>query len=596
MKKRTEMMAAVLQSPGLQRAIERSSRAGEGDEKTLQERARQYLLEIAADYDEQWLNIWEKVLSRLWRIIYDDFVVDQRGLEKIREISRKMPFVIVPCHRSHLDYLIISYILYRHGVPLPFVAAGDNMNFWPLGYIFRQSGAFFLRRSFQGNDLYADVFTAYVETLLREGVSIEFFVEGGRSRTGKMLMPKYGMVSMLVRAYQERVCDDLAFIPVYIGYDRIVEENAYLKELQGVSKRRESMLDVIKHSKIMMRRYGRVYVNFGNPLFLKSALRQKSFTGIAGDDKQLLYRNIGHAVVSEINRVSVATPASLVAASLLCHNGEEIRGDLLRATFTLLYDYLSYRKVNFAPALAAREEAVPAVLELFSRRGFLLPKSVRKEKKGFAGLYLLPDDKRLNLEYYKNTLIHHFLSLGLAALSVLSRREKEIAYSSIKDDCIFLKMLFREEFIWGGDEDIEITESLAYLEEQGVITGAEGNVVGKNDRAKEVLGTFSGLLRSYLESYWVVLNACSPDENKLAGGKNGLPYIRQWAYEMYKRGDIKRAESISDANYNNALKFLRGEGIINYGSPSGKGTGDGRFQVADERRLESLRLRLSNFM
>lgn len=596
MKKRKEIMAAVLQSPGLQRAIERSVRAGEGDEKTLQERARQYLLEIAADYDQRWLNVWEKVLRRLWRIIYDDFVVDQNGMEKIREISRKMPFVIVPCHRSHLDYLIISYILYRHGMALPFVAAGDNMNFWPLGYIFRQSGAFFLRRSFQGNDLYADVFTAYVETLLREGVSIEFFVEGGRSRTGKMLMPKYGMVSMLVRAYQERVCDDLALIPVYIGYDRVVEENAYLKELQGVSKKRESMLDVIKHSKIMMRRYGRVYINFGTPLFLKSALRQKSFTGTAGDNKQLLYRNISHAVVSEINRVSVATPASLVAASLLCHSTKEITGDLLRATFTLLYDYLSYRKANFAPALAAREEAVPAVLELFSRWGFLLPKSVRKEKKGFAGLYLLPDDKRLNLEYYKNTLIHHFLSVGLAALSVLSRREKEIAYSSIKDDCVFLKRLFSEEFIWGGDEDIEITESLAYLEEQGVITSAEGNVVGKNDGTKEALGTFSGLLRSYLESYWVVLNACSPDENKLAGGKNGLPYIRQWAYEMYKRGDIKRAESMSDANYNNALKFLRGEGILNYGSPSGKGARDGRFQVADERRLENLRLRLSNFM
>src|SRR3972149_7523088 len=140
-------MAAVLQSPGLQRAIERLARSGEGYEKTLQERARQYLLEIAADYDERWLNIWEKVLSRLWRIIYDGFVVDQSGLEKIREISRKMPFVILPCHRSHADYLIIAYILYRHGVPLPFVAAGDNMNFLPLGYIFRQSGTLLLRRS-----------------------------------------------------------------------------------------------------------------------------------------------------------------------------------------------------------------------------------------------------------------------------------------------------------------------------------------------------------------------------------------------------------------------------------------------------------------
>ena len=142
-------MEIVLNAPGIRRAMEISVRAGEDDEQTLQERARKYFLEIASDFDERWLSIWEKVLNRLFSAIYDDFIIDQSGIAKIREIALRMPFVIIPCHRSHVDYLIFSYILYKHGIPMPRIAAGDNMNFWPLGFIFRQSGAFFLHRSFR---------------------------------------------------------------------------------------------------------------------------------------------------------------------------------------------------------------------------------------------------------------------------------------------------------------------------------------------------------------------------------------------------------------------------------------------------------------
>jgi glycerol-3-phosphate O-acyltransferase len=238
------MMEIVLAAPGLQRTIARLAEVGDGDEQACRERARKYFLEIASDYNERWLGVWERTLSLLWSKIYDDFIIDQDGIAKIREITRRMPCVILPCHRSHVDYLILSYIFYQQKIPLPHVAAGDNMNFWPLGYIFRQSGAFFLRRSFQGDDLYADVFATYLETLLREGLPIEFFLEGGRSRTGKMVMPKYGMISMILRAYQDKVSDDIALLPVYLGYDRIIEEHSYLAELSGAAKKNESALDV----------------------------------------------------------------------------------------------------------------------------------------------------------------------------------------------------------------------------------------------------------------------------------------------------------------------------------------------------------------
>ena len=191
------------------------------------------------------------MLSWLWNDIYDGLSIDLEGLTKIRNISKKMPFVIVPCHRSHIDYLLIHYVFYTNNIQLPFIAAGSNLSFFPMGYIFRKSGAFFLRRSFRGNKVYSEVFTKYLAILLKEGLPLEFFIEGGRSRTGKMVMPKYGLLSMVIQAYQEKYCDNFAAIPVYIGYDRVIEEKSYLKELAGASKTPENTAEIIKTSKIL---------------------------------------------------------------------------------------------------------------------------------------------------------------------------------------------------------------------------------------------------------------------------------------------------------------------------------------------------------
>ena len=156
----------------------------------LLKESRRYLNEIASDYSETFVELWDKLLTWLWKNIYDGVIVDRKGMARIRDISSQMPLVVVPCHRSHVDYLLLSYVFYKENIQLPFVAAGINLSFWPIGYIFRKSGAFFIRRSFKGLDLYAEVFSRYVRAMLAEKMPVEFFIEGGRSRTGKMVMPK----------------------------------------------------------------------------------------------------------------------------------------------------------------------------------------------------------------------------------------------------------------------------------------------------------------------------------------------------------------------------------------------------------------------
>ena len=591
-------MDIVLAAPGLQRTIARSAGAVAGGGLACREKARKYFLEIASDYSERWLGVWERTLSLLWRAIYDDFIIDQNGIAHIREITSRMPCVIIPCHRSHVDYLILSYIFYRYQIPLPHVAAGDNMNFWPLGYIFRQSGAFFLRRRFQGNDLYADVFATYVAALLREGVPVEFFLEGGRSRTGKMVMPKYGMISMILRAYQDKVSDDIALLPVYLGYDRIIEEHSYLAELSGAPKKSESALDVLKNAKIMMHRYGRVYVNFGAPISLKSyfAAQPKKFAELTAAEQKATYRDVGNLVISEINRVSTATPIALAAAALLCHGRRETQESLLAETFSLFHDYLYDRKVKMAPALALPSEALAAAIQIFIEWGCLVHHELPAEKNGTADSYWLPDDQRLRLEYYKNNIVHHFIPLCFLATAILAGSEQVISWRLVREDYLFLKRTFSLEFMMGDDHDAELTAALAYFHRRGMLKNDEQTgswELGKDARVG--LSCLSGLVASYLESYRVAFDACSQFNKELDSEKDQLNFIREWAEKAHARGEISRTESLSGVNYANALRLLLSEPIVSSTIPGVEANGPITGMVINKERLTMLQSYLARF-
>ena len=576
LKSREEIISMVLNEDDLNHFIEEMAAHGTKAHDALFKEAEKYAREIAADYNDMFINLWDKFLTWLWNNIYDGVMVDKPGLAKLRNISKKMPFVIIPCHRSHIDYLLLSYVFYKNNIQMPFIAAGTNLSFWPVGYIFRKSGAFFIRRTFKGNMLYSEVFSKYLEILLKEGLPLEFFIEGGRSRSGKMVMPKFGLLSMLIQAYKKKACDDLAAIPVFIGYDRVIEGDSYLKELGGIPKEREKTTDVIKSRKILRRRYGRVYVNIGEPIFLKSYLasQEKAFEDMTTAERQSLYRKISYEIALEINQVSVVTPFSLVASGLLCHDRKGISHDELMDVLGLFCDYLSHREVNFAATLVHRDKAVIDALNQFDQLDIISKIGADEEDPDDLEeiVYSLEDDNRLKLEYYKNNILHFFIPIGFVATSLLSSHEDLMPMNRIVKDYQFLKRLLWNEFIFDDKKDDldEVNDVLSYLNNRGMISGLEQDgqaLVEVKGRGRVNMMPFAGLIRNYMESYWVVIRGCQYLKKGAMQEKDWMRKIQRLAVKMYNKGEIRRAEALSQSNYQSAMQFLQ-DGEIVYVSES----------------------------
>jgi glycerol-3-phosphate O-acyltransferase len=608
LKSRDELIGMTLKDPDLIRYMEDMAAGGKKSYPRIQKEAKKYLNEIAADYNETFIEIWDRFLTWLWNNIYDGVVVDQEGMVKIRNLSKKMPFVIIPCHRSHIDYLLLSYVLYKHNIQMPFVAAGTNLLFFPIGYIFRKSGAFFMRRTFKGNPLYAEVFAKYLRVLIKEGLPLEFFIEGGRSRTGKMIMPKYGLLSMIIQAYQEGACEDLALVPVYIGYDRVIEEKAYLKELGGVPKAKEKTTDLIKSSKVLRKRYGRVYVNIGEPMLMKSYLGafDKSYDDMIVDERQSLYRKIGYETVVKISNVSVVTPYALIAAGLLSHDRRGMSYNDLTNVLNSFYDYLAHQRIPLAETLANRRKAIRDALDLLEQGGLISRMGTEEEDEDeFEEIvYSLEDDKRMNLEYYKNNILNYFLPISFVAQSVLSNEDDMVPLTQIIEDYRFFKKLFHREFIFDqtkGDLD-EVDEALAYLHNRGMIAGEERNEkawIEVKGKGRMHLRPFAGLVSNYIESYWVVVRGASSLRKGPLQKKDLIKKIHGLGAKMYRKGEIRRSEALSQSNFESALRVFEESGILTVTEAGEKG--EKKFiqtyaLAADLSSKESLRRRLFKFL
>ena len=211
LKSKLELKEIILHHPRLETFMQRRARSSNQEIWKVRMEADKYLEEIAANYNYTLIQLAEKVLEWMWNNLFDGIEVDNDSLQKVKQAARHNTLVYVPCHKSHTDYLILSSILFQNKLSLPFVAAGKNLAFWPLGPFFRRGGAFFIRRSFKGMKFYAEVFSLYVKTMVQLGHNIEFFIEGGRSRTGKMVLPKLGLLAILIQAVEEGFCDDLVF-------------------------------------------------------------------------------------------------------------------------------------------------------------------------------------------------------------------------------------------------------------------------------------------------------------------------------------------------------------------------------------------------
>ena len=604
-KARDEIIRIAMGDPSLTRFLEGHAAAAKRDLPSVQKQARRYLEEIAADYSDFYVELWDKALTWLWNNIYDGVVFDREGLGRIRDLSRRVPCVIIPCHRSHIDYLLLSYVFYKHNIPLPFIAAGTNLMFWPLGHVFRKAGAFFIRRTFGGNVVYRQVMETYIRTMLREGYPIEFFIEGGRSRTGKMVMPRYGMLSMVIQACTE-LHRDVALVPVFIGYDRVLEEKSYIQELGGAEKEKEKASSVIRSRKLLDKRYGRVYLNIGEAIYICSSLEAQGRhpEEMETDERRSFYRKISYEVVSEISRVSVVTPFALVAAALLCHYKRGLtRNDLLEIIHELFH-YLAARGVSIASTFANPERAIQDALEQFKAAGYISEMGAEDgEEDEFAEVvYSLDEEKRLNLEYYKNNILHFFVPLSFVAASILSVSEDAIPLMRLMEDYKFFKRLFRHEFIFDhrkGDAE-EVHEALAYLLDRGMVAGLErgGEAwIEVKGRGRTNLRPYAGLIQNYIESYWVVTRGSSYLKKDMRTDREFLKLVQKLGSRMYRKGEILRSEAQSVSNYRNAMKALIDEEILKAAERKEKKETRTFYALTENKSLiEGLRQRIFRFL
>ena len=253
---RRTIVTRVLRTRAVRAAVAQEMREKKITRRQAMLQAQKYAEEIAANYSHAFVRFMEHALTRLWNRLYDGVVFGH--VETLEQLAEGNEIVYVPCHRSHMDYLLLSYAIYVQGYAIPHIAAGINLNLPVVGRFLRKGGAFFIRRSFRGNALYTVVFMNYLAAIMARGHSIEYFIEGGRSRTGRLLQPKTGMLSMTVRSFLRDPARPVVFLPVYFGYERIVEGTTYIGELSGKPKEKESVFGLLRHAaQVCARRFGR---------------------------------------------------------------------------------------------------------------------------------------------------------------------------------------------------------------------------------------------------------------------------------------------------------------------------------------------------
>ena len=385
--------------------------------RRLNKKAFKYANEICSDINYPIVRNLQRGLGWFWNKRYDG--IHLRNLDKIKSIADDNSLVYVPCHRSHIDYLALSYILLEKGLMLPHIAAGNNLNLPILGRIGKGGGAFFMRRSFRGNKLYSLIFFQYFRRLLQRGSSIKYFPEGGRSRSGFSLQAKPGLLSMTIRSFASLSNEKVKLIPTYIGYEKIIEGNSYLSELLGKEKKRENFLDLFKTIKDFGNFLGNAYINFGEPIDLKDFLEQevalKDYRINSPLDRPIWLKKATHSlgieVMKGINKSSVITTSSLFSLGLLTETTQTLDTKIISKRIELFIDLLK-RNQNFKDVWLT-EDSPEKIITKTEELGLIKSQLIGGER-----VFRPTRNEAALLSFYQNNISHFFLLYSLVCLSL----------------------------------------------------------------------------------------------------------------------------------------------------------------------------------
>ncbi|HSD21001.1 MAG TPA: 1-acyl-sn-glycerol-3-phosphate acyltransferase [Anaeromyxobacter sp.] len=564
--------------------------------------AERDLKEIASRFDPAFVGVMRGLLAWMFGRLYRSVEVDEEGLARVKRAAAAAPIVLCPSHKSHIDYLVLSFLLYEHGMTPPHVAAGINLSFWPFGAIARRGGAFFIRRKVKGDRIYTAVLRAYVKHLLRDRFPQEFYIEGGRSRTGKLLPPKSGLVSMEVDAWLDGAADDVVFVPVAIDYEKLIEASSYVRELSGAEKQKESLRGLLGAATVLFRRYERLYVQFEEPISLRQVASERLGDGAAdltvdaawggeaeraaaalapvargpagsrsasADAKRALVQAVTNRIAYAISRAVTITPVGLVAATLLSHGRRGMTAGEVARRLELLRRMAAEGGARFGRDLAAApaDPRQPGVIADAVRR-LALGGIVKIEVAAGDTIYLVPDEKRPILDYHRNAVIHRFVAPALIAAAV-DQGAAEVPLLVVRQRALWLSRLLKLEFMYrvGTAPDEAFQQNLAFLV-------AIGALVREADRVRpgpqpDLLAFLAEFPRAYLEAYRLAattaLSVLSPPEGAPAAATDRRALVRE-ALERgraaFLSGQIQLRESLSKATLENAVEWLVTQGTI----------------------------------
>jgi len=581
----SRVLQEVLADAGVRRAVDAwaSERRISLDRAELD--AERRFREIAANMNSTLLALLGAVVGWIFGRMFSS--IETTGLEAVKEHAKRQPLVLVPNHRSYFDFLILSWLFYQNFLVPPHIVARENMAFGPFGYLFRRAGAFFMRRSFD-DPLYKEVFRGYVSYLVREGFTQEFFIEGGRSRTGKSLAPRFGVLSWDVEGFLQSRRRDLFFVPIGITYERLVEEGSMVDELEGGEKQAESMLGLVRARRFLRSRFGSVHIHFDAPISLAESLgpRRETFAR-AGDEaieaeKRRFVESLGYRIVERINWSLVANATAVAASVLLGHPHRGLRRTEFVRRMQWTVDLLRAMRVRLTQALEHDEGAFGESIAFMANAALV---HVESDPRG--EIVYFDESRRRALDIYRNAIAHYLAAPSFVARALLS----ECSRKQLDEDVERAQAIFEHEF-FAAKSDARRDDAGLALEHFARCGFAEerDGLWRATEAGEPFLRSLAEQTRGLVEVYAAVCDVALEQRGSIA--RRELEKLANARVERARLlGEAERVEALNPTTLGNALDWLLRSEVLARASGS-ESSGE---LVRGERfdALESMRDRLA---
>ena len=554
-----------------------TEQTGEGEE-ALRSRALPYFKELVATPH----NFWQDVAATFNRWIislgYENkLVIDQDRLKRFHNIVREHPTALLWTHKTHMDGITMQSILFENDFPTPHTMGGINMAFAGVGYLARRSGAIFIRRSFQDNTLYKLVLRLYLAYLLEKRFPLTWSFEGTRSRVGKLMPPRYGMLKYVLDAMQESSANELHIIPVAINYDMNNDVKDYAAEQSGGIKRPESLSWFISYLRRMRRPLGRIYVDFGEPVVVdKSA--------ISGNP--LALQKVAFKVGVEANRVTPITVTALLSLSLLGAAPRAQTIEELRENMDDLRKWAEHRNVVFTSDFEPENrEHMDNLIDVM-----IESELINRYDEGPETVYAVAADQHHMASYYRNTIVHHFVTKSIVELALVKVAAGAGSGSqAFWQEADRLKDMFKFEFFYAPTEEFhdDVRKELACFDpdwEQSIDSPSYASDLLRGMRPLVA----HACLKPYVEAYRIVADVFSRlGENESLDQKAAVSAAFKYGRQAYLQRRISSKASIGNILFTNAYKLLDSYGVVD---ASGENLVARRKQTSKDLRLLAHRL------